>query len=318
MDHTFEEGVMCGMLLSSNSNKDNSKIKDPIFREILNDGIPVASVKLGTHYKIIYTLYHDTKYPQFYMSRCGLTLPYEYYTTVEEVRIEDESGKVSYPVSHSEMYGYPYGPLVLFAIFYKDDIPMVADYVGSYNYISPEFNRELIYYYPEGAYAYKYDYAKEIVIWKKIDKIFLKDQVEYLGDYTLDPIVNNKNSTGSYIAINGLLDKDGNLISDNLKVSIPIRTIKYEANYPTYINEQGTKVRDNSKRPTIKKSSESDSSTQTITIKYTKQYVDSSDPKYSDLTLQEIFDMNVDIAKDIRETLNDRECYTAKKAIWLN
>lgn len=317
MDHTFEEGVMCGMLLSSNSNKDNSKIKDPIFREILNDGIPVASVKLGTRYKIIYTLYHDTKYPQFYMSYCNLTLPYEYYSTVEEVCIEDESGHLSYPVSHSEMYGYPYGPLVLFAVFYKNDIPMVADYVGSYNYISPTFNRELIYYYPAGPYAYKYNYAKEIVIWKKTDKIFLKDQVEYLGDYTLDPIVANKNLTGSYIMINGLLDKDGNLISNDLKVSIPIRTIKYEANYPTYINEQGTKVRDQSKRPTITKSSESDS-TQTITIKYTKQYVDSSNPKYSDLTLQELFDMNVDIAKDIRETLNDRECYTAKKAVWLN
>ena len=317
MDNTFENGFMCGLLLSSNSDKDNSKIKDPIFREILNDGIPVASVKLGTHYKIIYTLYHDTKYPQFYSSRCELTLPNGYYTTVEEVRIEDETGTAIFPVAHSEMYGYPYGPLVLFAVFYKNDIPMVADYVGSYNYIYPSFNRELIYYYPEGAYAYKYNYAKELVIWKKTDKIFLKDQVEYLGDYTLDPIVNNKNSTGSYIAINGLLDKDGNLISDNLTVSIPIRTIKYEANYPTYINEQGTKVRDQSKRPTIAKSSESDS-TQTINIKYDKQYVDSSNPKYSDLTLQELFDMNVDIAKDIRETLNDRGCYTAKKAVWLN
>ena len=316
MDNTFENGFMCGLLMNS-ADKDNSKIKDPIFREILNDGIPVASVKLSTHYKIIYTLYHDTKYPQFYMSSCGLTLPNGNYTTVEEVRIEDEEGTAIFPVAHSEMYGYPYGPLMLFAVFYKNDIPMVADYVRSYNYIYPELTRELIYYYPEGAYAYKYDYAKELVIWKKKDKIFLKDQVEYLGDYTLDPIVKNANDLGSHIVINGLLDKDGNLISNDLTVSIPIRIIKYEANYPTYINEKGTEVRDQSKRPTIVKSSESDS-TQTLKIRYDKQYIDSSDPKYSDLTLQEIFDMNIDIAKDIRETLNDRGCYTAKKAVWLN
>lgn len=317
MDHTFEEGVMCGMLLSSNSNKDNSKIKDPIFREILNNGIPVASVKLGTHYKIIYTLYHDTKYPQFYRSRCGLTLPTNNYTTVEEVCIKNESGSYVYPVSHSEMYGNTGAPVILFAIFYKDGNPMVAEHINSYDYIEPQLVRERIYYYPEGAYAYKHDYVKELVIWKKLDRIFLKDNVEYLGDYTLVTSIANKNSNGSYILINGLLDKDGKTISDNLSVSIPIRSINYKASYPTYINEEGQEVRDESKRPIITKTSESDS-TQTIKIRYDKQYVDSAEPKYSDLTLQELFDMNVDIAKDIRETLNDRECYTAKKAVWLN
>ena len=317
MDNTFENGFMCGLLLSSNSKKDNSKIKDPIFREILNNGIPVASVKLSNHYKIIYTLYHDTKYPQFYMSRCNLSLISNNDTTVEEVCIKGETGSYIYPVSHSEMYGYPYGPIVLFAIFYKDDIPMVADPISNYNYVSPTFRRERIYYYPEGAYAYKHDYVKELVIWKSVDKIFLKDKVEYLGDYTLVTSIANKNSNGSYILINGLLDKDGKTISDNLSVSIPIRSINYTASYPTYINEEGQEVRDESKRPIITKTSESDS-TQTIKIKYNKQYVDSPDPKYSDLTLQEIFDMNIDIAKDIRETLNDRECYTAKKAVWLN
>lgn len=316
MDNTFENGFMCGLLLSLNK-KENSKIKDPIFREILENGIPVASVKLSNHYKIVYTLYHDTKYPQFDNTHCELILPGHYNTTVEEVCIKDESGSYIYPVGHSEMYGYSYGPLVLFAIFYKDDNPMVADYMGSYNYISPTFKMETIYYYPDGAYAYKYDYVKEKVIWKQKDRLFMKDQLEYLGDYTLKPAVNNVNSSGSYIIINGLLDKDGNLISNNLTVSIPIHTINYTATYPTYINEQGSEVKDNSKRPIITKSSESDS-TQSITIKYDKQYIDSSYPKYSDLTIQEIFDMNVDIAKDIRETLGDRGCYTAKKAICLN
>ena len=316
MDNTFENGFMCGMLLSGNSNKDNSKIKDPIFREILNNGIPVASVKLCNHYKIIYTLYHDTKYPQFYMSRTNI-INFDYKNTVEELVLKDDSGHLYYPKAHSEFYGYAYGPLVLFAIFYKDEIPLVADYVGDYS-ISPSYQSEIIYNHPEGAYETNYsDYAKELVYWKSYERIFIKDKLQYLGDYTLEVAVDNVNANGSKIIVVGLLDKENNLVTSDLSVSLPINIINYNATYPTYTSSEGEKRRDYSKRPIISKKSETES-TPTITIKYNKQYVDSSEPKYSDLTLEEILEMNIDIAKDIRETLGDNGCYTAKKAVFLN
>lgn len=315
MDNTFENGFMCGLLLSLNK-KENSKIKDPIFREILENGIPVASVKLSNHYKIIYILYHDTKYPQFNRSRSNI-INFDYNNTVEELVLKDDSGHLYYPKAHSEFYGYAYGPLVLFAIFYKDEIPLVAEYVGSYN-ISPTYQSQIIYNHPEGAYETNYsDYAKELVYWKSYERIFIKDKLQYLGDYTLAVAVNDVNSTGSEIIVVGLLDKENNLVTSNLSVSLPINIINYNATYPTYTNSEGETRRDYSKRPIISKKSETES-TQTITIKYNKQYVDSGDPKYSDLTLEEILEMNIDIAKDIRETLGDNGCYTAKKAVLLN
>lgn len=315
MDNTFENGFMCGLLLSLNK-KENSKIKDPIFREILENGIPVASVKLSNHYKIIYILYHDTKYPQFNMSRPNI-INFDYKNAVEELVLKDDSGHLYYPKAHSEFYGYAYGPLVLFAIFYKDEIPLVAEYVDDYN-ISPSYQSQIIYNHPEGAYETNYsDYAKELVYWKSSERIFIKDKLQYLGDYTLEVAVDNVNANGSKIIVVGLLDKENNLVTSDLSVSLPINIINYNATYPTYTSSEGEKRRDYSKRPIISKKSETES-TQTITIKYNKQYVDSSEPKYSDLTLEEILEMNIDIAKDIRETLGDNGCYTAKKAVLLN
>lgn len=319
MDNTFENGFMCGLLLSISSNKDHSKIKDPIFREILENGIPVATVKLSKHYKIVYNLYHNTKYPQFYNSYAYIVNATTHdVSTVEEVVTRDDSGNLIYPKAHSEFYGQSYGNVMLFAIFYKDETPLVADYIGAKG-VGPSFSSTLIYHYPAGSGHYSdNDYAKELVYWKYTDRIFLKDSVEYLGDYTLKPIVDDVNKQGSKIIIEGLLDKDGNLISNNLKASFTVNLIKYKATYPDYTAEDGSIRRDYSKRPIITKSSESEY-TESIGIAYDKQHTSSSNtPRYSDLTLQEILDMNIDIAKDIRETLGDTGCYTAKKAVLLN
>lgn len=317
MDNTFENGFMCGLLMNS-ADKDNSKIKDPIFRDILEYGIPVASVKLSNHYKIIHTLYYDIKYPQLNYSRVSLQSPDSSACVVEEVCVKNESGTWIYPVGHSELYGHVSCPLILFAVFYKDDVPMVADIIGTYEGIQPTLKLETVYYYPAGAYAWEYDYVKEKVVWKSKEKILMKDKIEYLGDYTLAAEISNEytNQSNTRLMVKGLLDADNNVVS-KIYIHIPIHVIEYEATYPTYINEQGTEVRDNSKRPIISMSSESDI-TYDMYLNTSKHYVDSTNSKYTDLTFQELFDMNVDIAKDIRETLNDRECYTAKKAVWLN
>ena len=261
MDHTFEEGVMCGMLLSNNKNNGGSGIKeDKIFQYIVNNGIPYATVKITDTYKCVYVLVDGNEilqceYASMTYIICHQFLPYVIYS-------KDPNRP------HASISTYPHrkvgttqssGVLVINAmIFYKNDIPLWSKYLGTYK--KSDSAAVIPIYYddfhhvgaPNGVELTNY---KELVGIHTSKNIWLKDTIKYVGDYFLNiidigslPLLSN----GKYRKI---ADDNGNPVSD-LQTGYDIEEHNYSYSYYQMKHPvTGKQTNDLSKRPKVEETS---------------------------------------------------------------
>lgn len=322
MDNTFENGFMCGLLLSLNKSSGGSSIKeDKVFQHIVNNGIPFATATIGSKYKCIYVVCDTTKFTTHYAKHHALYLDH-----VNEIKNPNYVAGESrmYDKIHTSMRYCPNTYLGYYMILYRDDTPLWAGDLGK-NIMSQGSQSVPVYKNTLYNYADNIEYEKEIVAYRSVIKEFLPDTLTYAGDYTLK-ILPEPTITAPYaIETNRyFVDENGNE-SSSITATYDVKTSNYSAKWNTIKDplDSSKTILDKTKRPTIYLSSE-EITTNTITvrrgIRFLSMYSSSND-KYNnihtDLSADELFDLDHEILKYIYETYYNI-LYTAKKVTWLN
>lgn len=323
MDNTFENGFMCGLLLSLNKSSGGSSIKeDKVFQHIVNNGIPFATATIGSKYKCIYVVCDTTKFTTHYAKHHTLHLDH-----VNEIKNPNYVAGESrmYDKIHTSMRYCPNTYLGYYMILYRDDTPLWAGDLGK-NIMSQGSQSVPVYKNTLYNYADNIEYEKERVAYRSVIKEFLPDTLSYAGDYTLkilpEPTITTPSSaieTNRYF-----VDENGNE-SSSITATYDVKTSNYSAKWDTIKDplDSSKTILDKTKRPTIYLSSE-EITTNTITvsrgIRFLSMYSSSND-KYNnihtDLSADELFDLDHEILKYIYETYYNI-LYTAKKVTWLN
>ena len=330
MDNTFENGFMCGLLLSIDERNNGSLIKDDkIFQYIVNNGIPFASAKVTSEYKTIYVVVDCTGIQQLSglkSVRSGEKFINDYLTLTE-----NESGvnMVSFRDGHPEIYSAISTVISIGCIFYKGDIPLWAS-IGYTDSYTPTVKTANIMYetgrdfndkdYTEADFKNntKIPYAKECVAWKSIDYEFDKESVEYSGDYTLliDEVTENyKNLFGSVYLLNSNEEK-----VNYITCKYNLIKKKYKEKYYTYIYN-GSTQNDTARRPEINLDSTEITNINRSVYSYaqflsTTSY--SNNSIFSDKSNNELINIDHDVIKKIHEENWPKNKQYVKPMTWLN
>ena len=321
MDNTFENGFMCGLLLSLNKEGHSKNIKDPIFSYILEHGVPFATATIGSKYKCIYVVCDTTKFTTHYSTNHTLFLDH-----VNEIKNPNYVAGESrmYDKIHTSMRYCPYTYLGYYTILYRDDIPLWAGNFGR-NVLSQGSQSVPVYKNTLYNYADNIEYEKERVAYRSAIKEFLPDTLSYAGNYTLKILPEPTITVPYAIETNRyFVDENGNE-SSSITATYDVKTSNYSAKWNTIKDplDSSKTILDKTKRPTIYLSSE-ETTTNTIKvnrgIRFLSMYSSSND-KYNnihtDLSTDELFDLDHEILKYIYETYYNI-LYTAKKVTWLN
>ena len=209
MEHSFEEGVMCGMLLSGNNKSSSSSAKNQILKAVDENGIPIATFKITERYKLVCMAYYNNTYrlpnitPQLLKSRVDDTI-------IKPYAKPSDASSCAFPDSHIETYPRPCEGIYIFNVMYDNDKPMWATspyrFVVTRNvstkWIYADKRKSGFIKYPDDyAVNVKYDYCKEFVYWYRESYKFLLDKIEYKGNYTFDADLLSRTGLASAEAI---------------------------------------------------------------------------------------------------------------------
>lgn len=319
MDNTFENGFMCGLLLSIDNGNKSSSAKNQILKAVDENGIPIATFKITERYKLVCMAYYNNTYrlpnitPQLLRSRVDDTIikPYAKPSTAEAC---------AFPDSHIETYPRPCEGIYIFNVVYDNDKPMWATspsrYVVTRNvstkWIYADKRKDGFIKYPDDyAVNVKYDYFKEFVYWYRESYNFLLDRIEYKGNYEFD--VKNSGWISGISSPNVYVDESGNSVS-SITCDITYEQTKYSSTDQTYVDEYGQTQVDYSKRPIISVSDVSEV-TKTLTIKNTDMpflisNVNRSYEIYSDLNMSQLLELDHNIVDDIYKTYELKRDYS--------
>ena len=309
MDNTFENGFMCGLLMSIDD-KSYTKVKDPVFRDILENGVPVATINLSSHYKNVLTWYKFTKFPCAYATSMTMST-----TGIDEtVYYINTGGDHYFTDTHYEAYFNNWGPMVLFSVIYKGEEPLFASTLSNSGTGARPIYRT-IYIMHEDYSATDYavgphPYEKELVYYKIKDIKFLTDDIGYMGNYRLAAQVKSYETTGgsgTSMSINAFISEKDDTTYSSLKLECPYEEYKY--------SDPGGRL---PARPTMTLES-----TTTNNLSYTlypnySYSICSSTGTYSDFTIDELADVQFNIYYDISCELGKGVINPPKKAILLN
>lgn len=333
MDNTFENGFMCGLLLSIDKDNNGTLIKnDKIFQYIVNNGIPFASAKIVSEYKTIYVVIDCTGVQQLsglkYV-RSDEKFIFDYLTLTEN---EDGVNVISQRDGHPEIYSAIPTVISIGCIFYKGDIPLWAS-IGYTNSYTPTIKTANIMYetgrdfndddYTEADFKNntKVPYTKECVAWKSVDYEFDKESVEYSGDYTLliDEVTEHyKNLFGSVYLLNSNEER-----VSGITCKYNLIKKKYKETYYTYIYN-GSTQRDTARRPEINLDSTEITNINRTVYSYaqflsTTSYSDYSINRiFSDKNNDELISIDHDVIKKIHEENWPKNKQYVKPMTWLN
>lgn len=317
MEHSFEEGVMCGMLLAGNNKSSSSSAKNQILKAVDENGIPIATFKITERYKLVCMAYYNNTYrlpnitPQLLRSRVNDTIIKPY--------AKPSSGEAcAFPDSHIETYPRPCEGIYIFNVMYDNDKPMWA--VSQYRFVvTRNVSTKWIYAdkrkdgfikYPDDyAVNVKYDYFKEFVYWYRESYNFLLDRIEYKGNYEFD--VKNSGWISGISSPNVYVDESGNSVS-SITCDIVYKQTTYTSTDQTYIDEYGETQIDYSKRPIISISNVSEL-TRTLTIKnlpFLISSINMSYEIYSDLNMSQLIELDHNIIDDIYKTYELKRNYS--------
>lgn len=328
MDNTFENGFMCGLLMSLNENASETGIKnDKIFQYIVLNGIPFATVQVSSHYKAVYIVLDCTGIPQLsgLYSNCRDT------KYCNEIIYFSGNSIVTPQDGHPEIYIATSIVISVGVILYKDNNPVWAcmSYTDHYcptvktAYIQCEegwqFSQKKEHTKDE--INVKVPYYKEYVAWKSVDYQFDKDSIKYVGNYTLqlkngiyDPYQNLLSSVY-------LLDSEGNSTSD-VTCKYTINQLKYTESYYTRVDKSGNTVKDPTKRPKIELTSTStrEVSKSLSYAQYTASgvYNDRVGRLFTDLDVDSLLQVDLDVVRQINQENWPSNHQPVKMMEWLN
>ena len=333
MNNTFENGFMCGLLLSIDEGNEGALIKDDkIFQYIVNNGIPFASAKIASDYKTVYVVVDCTGIQQLSglrNVRNGEKFIFDYLTLTED---KNGMNVISQRYGHPEVYSAIPKVISIGCIFYKGNIPLWAS-IGYTDSYAPTVKTADIMYetgrdfneddYTEADFKNNTNipYTKECVAWKSIDYEFDKESVEYSGDYTLliDGVTENyKNLFGSVYLLNSNEERISgitckyNLIQKN-----------YKETYYTYVHD-GNTYDDIARRPKIDLDSTVTRNVNKTVYSYA-QFLSTTSYSYysinrifSDKTNDELISIDHDVIKKIHEENWPKSKQYVKPMTWLN
>ena len=330
MDNTFENGFMCGLLLSIDEGNNGALIKDDkIFQYIVNNGIPFASAKIVSEYKTIYVVVDCTGVQQlggFKYVRSDEKYIYDYLTLTKN---ENGLNVTLFSDGHPEIYSAIPKVISIGCIFYKGDIPLWAS-IGYTDVYTPTIRTANIMYetgrdfndddYTEADFKNntKIPYDKECVAWKSVEYEFDKESVEYSGDYTLllDGVTNNyQNLFGSVYLLNSN-EEEVNYITCKYNL---IKK-KYKEKYYTYIHN-GSIQNDTARRPEINLDS-TEITNVNKSVYSSAQFLSttsySNNSIYSDKSNNELINIDHDVIKKIHEENWPKNKQYVKPMTWLN
>lgn len=309
MDNTFENGFMCGLLMSIDD-KSYTKIKDPVFRDILENGAPVATINLSAHYKNVLTWYKFTKFPCAYATSMTMNT-----TGIDEtIYYIDTGGSHYYTDTHYEAYFNSWGPMILFSVIYKGEEPLFASTLfNSGTGARPTLRTAYIMHEDYSATDHSvgpHPYEKELVCYKIRDIKFLTDDIEYMGNYRLAAQVKSHETTGgsdTYMSINAFISEKDDTTYSSLKLQCPYEEYTY--------SDPGSRLRE---RPTITLESTATNNLSFTLYPNSSYAIYRSGGTYSDFTIDELSDVQFNIYYDISCELGKGVINPPKKAILLN
>ena len=171
MDNTFENGFMCGLLLSIDNGGKSSPAKNQILKAVDENGIPIATFKITERYKLVCMAYYNNTYrlpnitPKLLKSRVDDTI-------IKPYAKPSDAQSCAFPDSHIETYSRPCEGIYIFNVMYDNDKPMWATspsrYVVTRNvstkWIYADKRKDGFIKYPKDYEVnVKYDYFKEFV-----------------------------------------------------------------------------------------------------------------------------------------------------------
>ena len=319
MDNTFENGFMCGLLLSIDNGGKSSPAKNQILKAVDENGIPIATFKITERYKLMCMAYYNNTYrlpnitPQLLKSRVDDTI-------IKPYAKPSDVSSCAFPDSHIVTYPRPCEGIYIFNVMYDNDKPMWATsprrYVVTRNvstkWIYADKRASGFIKYPKDYEVnVKYDYIKEVVYWYRESYNFLLDKIEYKGNYTFD--VKNSGWISGISSPNVYVDESGNSVS-SITCNITYEQTNYSSTDQTYVDEYGQTQVDYSKRPIISVSDVSEV-TNTLTIKNTDMpflisNVNMSYEIYSDLNMSQLLELDHNIVDDIYKTYELKRDYS--------
>lgn len=234
MDNTFENGFMCGLLMSIDD-KSYTKIKDPVFRDILENGVPVATINISTHYKNVLTWYHFTKFPCANRTRNGLSNRVAIDETIYYLNKYDKY----FTDTHYEVYYDHDGPIVLFSVIYKGEEPLFATKMYEYASAYPVYRYNIVMHEDYSATDFSvgpHPYKKELVCWKQVDYKFLKENISYMGNYRLAAELKSYELTGgstTSMYITAFISEEDDTTYSQLNISCSVERYNYTSSGPS-------------------------------------------------------------------------------------
>lgn len=326
MDHTFEEGVMCGMLLSNNKNSGGSSIKeDKVFQYIVNNGIPYATVKITDSYKCVYVLVDGNEIPQINCmntsKRAFVQLkPYIIYS-----ENPDDPNHYNSTFPHCEAsIAHASGVVVVRAmIFYKNNTPIWSSILGihtrSDNYTTfPIYYDDFLHINPPT--GVELTFQKERVAIYTSKNTWLKDTVKYAGDYFLSIIDDGSFPSFSKTTYLKISDDNGNSVS-SLQTGYDIETHNYS--YSWYQMKDpitGEQTNDLSKRPKITETSVTTNSVSISSDTSVYFLASNSNHKqiYTDQSYKSLLDLDNAVITDVYKTHYKTVAESTVSMTWLN
>ena len=317
MDNTFENGFMCGLLMSIDNGNKSSPAKNQILKAVDENGIPIATFKITERYKLVCMAYYNNTYrlpnitPQLLRSRVDDTI-------IKPFAKPSDTSSCAFPDSHIETYPRPCEGIYIFNVMYDNDKPMWATsqyrFVVTRNvstkWIYADKRKDGFIKYPKDYEVnVKYDYFKEFVYWYRESYNFLLDKIEYKGDYTFD--VKNSGWISGISSPYVYVDESGNSVS-SITCDITYEQTTYSSTDQTYVDEYGQTQVDYSKRPIISVSDVSEL-TRTLTIKnmyFLISNINMSYEIYSDLNMSQLIELDHNIIDDIYKTYELKRNYS--------
>ena len=319
MDNTFENGFMCGLLLSIDNGSKSSPAKNQILKAVDENGIPIATFKITERYKLVCMAYYNNTYrlpnimPQLLRSRVDDTI-------IKPYAKPSSASDCAFPDSHIETYPRPCEGIYIFNVMYDNDKPMWA--TSRYRFVvTRNVSAKWIFADKRGSgfiknpddyeVNVKYHYYKEFVYWYKESYNFLLDKIEYKGNYTFD--VENSGWLSGISSPYVYVDDAGNSVS-SITCEITYEQTNYTSTDQTYVDEYGETQIDYSKRPIVSVSNVSEvTKTLTISNNYLSFLVSNISRDYeiySDLNLSQLIELDHNIIDDIYKTYELKRNYS--------
>lgn len=327
MDNTFENGFMCGMLLSSNKSSGGSSIKeDKVFQYIVNNGIPYATVKITDSYKCVYVLVDGNEIPQI---NCMYTAKRAFIQLKPYVIFSENPDNPNHhdpTFTHCEAsIAYASGVVVTRAmIFYKNNTPLWSSILGTHTrsdtYTTCPIYYEDTFLHVNAPTGVELTNEKERVAIYTSKNTWLKDTVKYAGDYFLRIIDDGSFPSFGKTTYLKIADDNGNPVS-SLQTGYDIETHNYS--YTWYKMKDpitGKQVDDLSKRPKI---TETSVTTNSINISSdTTVYFLASNSNHkqihTDQSYKSLLDLDNAVITDVYKTHYKTVAESTVSMTWLN